>query len=262
MRPWPGLSLLFLLLFTLACLLQWPAAWLASRLEDISHQHWRLAGAHGTLWNGSGMLMTTSATQGEWRNVQEIRWQLRANALWRGQLNIDLQTEQGEAHVLLSPRGWSIENFDLTLPADEIIGQLEGAFGRYGWSGLLHTRGKHLACDWPRHDCLGEAILFWKDAAAREIHGPVWGSYQLRLVGEGPALRIDLSTLQGRLKLSGQGELANSGKLNLSIEADTQVQNTSPPEIRQDESLERLLASLGRARGNGKYLLEYRDYTH
>lgn len=257
MRLRPGFALLFLLLLTTACLLQWPAAWLAPRLEEISHQRWRLAAASGTLWNGSGVLMTLAPTLGDWRNVQSIHWQLRGNALWRGQLGIDLQTEHGHAHLQLSPRGLSVENFDLALPADEIIGQLSGAFGRYGWGGRLHLQGKHLACDWQRKDCRGEADIFWKDATAREIPGPLWGDYRLRILGEGPALRIDVSTSQGRLKLTGHGELAHTGKLNLSIEADVHAQNADTP---QDTSLERLLASLGRPRGDGKYRLEYRDY--
>lgn len=259
MRSRLGLALLFLLLFALAALVQWPAAWLAPRVEILSHQRWRLAAPQGTIWRGEGMLMTLSPTQGDWRNVQGLRWQLLATDLWKGALKINLQTEQGEAHFTLTARGLRVENFDLTLPADELIGQLSGALGRYGWRGQLHVQGKHFACDWSRHDCQGQAELRWKEATAREITGPSLGNYHLRIVGEGPALRINLSTTEGRLKLTGQGELSDAGKLNLSIEAQVHSQAEGPA---QDESLERLLASLGRLRGEGKYRLEYRDYAH
>lgn len=240
----------FLALLLAAAIIQWPAAALAPWLERASGGLWRLAGAEGTLWRGAGMLLVRSSGDGLWRNAQSIRWSVPGRELLAGRLAIDLALEQGALRLIATPEGLAAEGFDATLPAGGIGALLPGALGRYDWTGILHAKGTNFACTWGARQCSGAAELLWSDATVTEISGPALGDYQLRLVGEGPKLRIDLATLRGRMQLTGHGELAAGGRLSFRGEAwaaDGQ------------ESLNNLLGTLGRPVGGGKYRIEYRE---
>ncbi|MBP9800216.1 MAG: type II secretion system protein N [Sterolibacterium sp.] len=243
----------FLLCLLIAGLSQWPAAWLGTLLEHGANgaPSWQLTATQGSVWQGQGMLLLKDPVSNEWQNFQQLRWQVQGRPLWSGHLVIDLTLEQDQLRLDLSPAGLDLTSFDVTLPARGVASLLPGPPGRYGWNGLLQATGTRFGCRWNRNDCHGSAELRWSDAAVTEINSQPLGNYRMLLTGEGPALRLDLTTLDGRLTLTGHGESRHDGQLDFRIEADTR---NSP-----DESLNRMLASLGRALGEGKYLLEYRS---
>jgi general secretion pathway protein N len=255
-------ALTFITLLLCSLLIQWPAAWLAPWLERASHGHWRLVLTSGTLWSGAGMLLVNQGNTPRWQDAQSLRWQLDARQLWRGQLKLQLEFEQGATRLILNPQGYALEATNTQLPAHLLGALLPGALGRYGWGGQLQVRGNaapgqpDLSCPWPGHTCNGQIELRWQEARITEVGGPPLGNYLLRLSGEGPALRLELSTLpspDGRLKLDGQGEVSgNALRFDGSAEA-------LQPDTPDGQSLDRLLATLGRRVGNGQYRLRYQD---
>ena len=251
MRTRLAYSGVFLAFFLCATAMQWPAAWIAPWIDRASGGQWRLAATSGTVWNGAGILLVRTGNNAAWRNAQSIRWQVRGNELWSGRLAIDTTLEQGAARFVATPGGIASEEFDFTLPATEIASLLPGALGRYGWSGILRAHGAKFGCAWSPQACSGEVELLWNDAAVTEIPGAALGDYRLRLVGEGPVLRVDLTTLRGRLQIAGTGEIADNGQLHFNGEATAKDANA--------ESLNTLLSTLGRPAGSGKYLIEYRE---
>lgn len=242
---------LFILFSLLAAAILWPATTLAPWLERASNGHWRLAAAEGSLWNGRGTLLARSGDPAPWRMVQSIHWQMRWSELRSGRIGVDLAFEQGNALIAVAPSGVSLEQFDVSLPAPAVVVLLPGALGRYGWAGSLHARGNSFRCAWNGRACNGEIELLWSDAAVAEVPGNKLGDYRFRLVGEGQALRVDLTTLRGRLLINGSGEIAPSG-LSFHGEAGATGNDAA--------SLDALLRTLGRpAATPGNYQIDYRE---
>lgn len=246
-------SLVFFILFSLlAAAILWPATTLAPWLERASNGHWRLSAAEGSLWNGRGTLLARSSEVVPWRVVQSIEWHMRWRELLGGRIGVDIALEQGgHALIAAAPGGISMERFDLSLPAPAVVVLLPGALGRYGWGGSLRARGDSFRCAWNRRSCNGEIELLWKDATVAEVPGSKLGDYRFRLVGEGRALRVDLTTLNGRLQINGSGEISGNG---LSFRGEAGATGSDAA------SLDALLRTLGRpAATPGKVQIDYRD---
>jgi len=242
-----GLFVLFLLF---ALVLMWPATALAPWIGDASNRHWRLASAEGRLWNGKGVLLARTGDSATWHSAQNIRWRLRWSDLWRGRFGVEAGVDQGGALVMVGLDGFYIEQLDATLTTALLGVLLPGALGRYGWAGSLHGRGKDFSCAWQSRTCQGEIELIWSNAGVAEILGGELGDYRIRLVGEGPTLRLDLSTLSGRLQIAGNGEIiANAVRFNGEAGA------TGPDAA----SLNNLLRTIGRPGATpGRFTIDYR----
>ncbi|MFA7279867.1 MAG: type II secretion system protein N [Sterolibacterium sp.] len=245
-----GFTLLFLF-FALAAVILWPASALAPWVESGSKGHWRLSSAEGTVWNGSGMILSHSSDGTTWQIAQNIRWQLHPGQLWRGRLALETSLDQGNALIALRTDGITLEQIDAALPAPMLLVLLPGALGRYGWAGTIQARTNDFTCAWQGYPCSGEIELVWKDAAVAEVPGSKLGDYRFRLVGEGQAMRVDLSTLSGRLQINGSGEIAAN---SLRFKGETSAAGADTA------ALDAMLRTLGSYSGTpGKYLIDYRE---
>ena len=252
---------LFAVLFLPAVVLQWPAAWFQFRLEQSNGAQWMVSGAEGTIWDGKATLLMAERGIGSgnrinserWRVVQSIGWKVRWNELWRGRLIFETALERGGAVITIGAGGVTLEKLDTQLPASVLSGVFSGPIGRYGWLGTLQAKSPLFKCAWHGAACEGEVDLLWKDAGVSEIPGPPFGSYRSRIVGEGQAVHFDLATLEGRLQITGAGDM-NAGKLRFTGEASAAGVDAG--------RLEAQLRTLGRPAGTpGKYVLEYREFN-
>jgi general secretion pathway protein N len=99
--------------------------------------------------------------------------------------------------------------------------------------------------------CSGQVELAWNGAATVQIPGPPLGDYGVRVIAEGDALRFAVTTLRGRLRITGAGEVSG-GRLRFNGEA----QATANDDVR----LESILRVIGRpGSAPGRYLIEYAD---
>lgn len=195
----------------LAALARFPAAWVAPRLAQLTHDRWRLADVEGTLWNGRAALYASEGSSGRWLPGRVLNWRVRWRALLKGRLAVTLELgTAGTAELIAGIPGWSLERFDTSVPAADMATLLPSALSEYGWSGMLNAHGGSFSCSWTRVSCTGQIVLSWKAAGTRQIPGPPLGDYRLRLTGEGQALRFDLGTERGRLQIAGSGELSSS----------------------------------------------------
>ncbi|OGA19140.1 MAG: hypothetical protein A3H32_01145 [Betaproteobacteria bacterium RIFCSPLOWO2_02_FULL_63_19] len=239
-------------LFLLALIVQWPAAWLAPRIEQATQQRWRLGSVRGTVWRGQAVLYSLDRSSGRWHPGRRIHWDFVWGELLRGRLAV--QTGLGDAgrvRLAAGPRSWSIEELDATMPAEQIAVLLPATLADYGWSGPMHARAQVFSCQWGRAGCVGRIDLSWTKAAVAYVPGPPLGDYQLRLTAEGKALRFDLATVRGRLRITGAGELSG-GALRFTGEAWANGEHAG--------NLETILQALGRpGAAPGRYLIEYRE---
>lgn len=137
------------------------------------------------------------------------------------------------------------------LSADQIAALLPGTLGDYGWSGTMRGRGAEFRCRWTRPECTGQIELTWERAAVAQIPGPPLRDYVLRLIAEGEALRFDLTTVRGRLRIGGAEEWS-AGTLRFAGEAAATGEGAA--------SLDTVLRAIGRSgTAPGRYLIEYRE---
>ncbi|MFT4191140.1 MAG: type II secretion system protein N [Comamonas sp.] len=227
-RPWIWALAGTLLGATATLAWQFPARWAVGWIGDATQQRVLLRDARGSIWNGSAVLGVSGGPDSRDARLLpgRLSWTL-APAWWPDGAALALRLQLAHAcclnqpaRLLLRPQ-WGggqflLQGLDLQLPASlleglgtpwntlALDGQISASTAR--WSGT-YAQGR-LAQQ-------GQGRL-----QLQSITSPVTplrpiGSYQIRFqAGDeqqpGP-LRFTLTTLQGALKLEGEGELGGAG---------------------------------------------------
>jgi len=235
----------------LALLLFAPARWLARPLEAASGGQLLLEDARGTVWNGSGQLTlsggpgsrdkSTLPGRAQWQvqpGVGRLRlsvlaeccmatpWTMTVNPQWGGlQLRMDDLQSQWPAQVLAG----------LGTPWNTIRAE-----------GMLALSSQALTAQWSlgRLTLQGQLQLDAQDMASRLSTLRPMGSYRLVVQG-GEVPRLNVSTTQGPLQLSGSGQWTD-GRLRFEGAA------TAAPEYQ--DALTNLLNIIGRRNGAGSII--------
>jgi general secretion pathway protein N len=223
-----------------------PASWLAATLKEASKGHVILAGAQGTVWQGNAQLELGGGIGSDDRTALPgtVKWQLRPT--WSGlrmQVNASCCTPQ-DLQADLSPRwgGAKIEvaNGLSTWPAALLAGlgtpwntlQPEGSL-------KLSTQALHIEWVEGRLRVAGTAQVEALQMASRLSTLRPMGSYRLNLTG-GQVTALNLETLEGSLRLNGNGQWAGS-RLHF--------QGFAEAEPEREAALANLLNIIGRREG-------------
>ncbi len=205
---WSGLvagALLALVLFA-------PARWLASAVAWASEGRVLLAGARGTVWNGSAqwVLAGGRGSRDAVALPSRLVWRLRPG--WQGlRLSVRAACCTPEpVQITWQPRwgGWSIAIADTAAsdwPASLLAG-LGTPWNTLRLEGRLQvtTRGFALRRQGPDVQVQGRVELLALDMASSLTTLRPMGSYRLALEG-GTVPTLRLTTLEGGLQLSGSG---------------------------------------------------------
>ena len=214
-----------------ALLLAAPARWLAAGLRAATDGRVQLADAQGTVWSGDAvLLLTAGAGSREARTLPgRLQWTL-APAGWSLGLRLGLRHEgslNGEWAVRLQPglgslgvrvepgSGPAQRDWLGSWPAALLVG-LGTPWNTLQPGGSLRLVTQDLSLDWVRGRVVinGRLDLELLDLSSRLSTLPRLGSYRLSIAGD-PAqpgtARVDLSTLDGALLLSGSGSWSASG---------------------------------------------------
>jgi general secretion pathway protein N len=231
-----------------------PAAWLAAAVAQASGERLLLTDARGTLWNGSALPVLTGGPGSRDASALpgRLEWTLGLNGL-----AAELRARQacclrGEVRAVIRP-GFGRLSVQV-LPADSVtIGQwpaewlagLGTPWNTLQLGGTLRLTSPGLTLEWVqgRLRFSGEAALDVANAASRVATLETLGSYRLSLRGNaasGDAATVSLVTLEGALRLSGQGEWTGRG---LRFRGDAQAAEGS------EAALNNLLNIIGRRQG-------------
>ncbi len=235
-----------------------PAAWLASAVASGTDNRLLLTEARGTVWNGDAVAVLSGGSESRAASALpgRVKWALTPG--WMA-LNVGVQHDcciNGTARLRVEP-GWGRVAVAL-LPATGAAGA--GSLGQWpaAWltglgtpwntlqlGGMLSVRSPGFTFErvQGRVRLTGEASVDASGVSSRISTLPTLGSYRMQLRGDAAnngTASVNLSTLQGPLQLSGQGQWAGTG---LRFTGEAKAGDG------QEEGLSNLLNIIGRRRG-------------
>jgi general secretion pathway protein N len=225
-----------------------PASYVAREVQQRSRGALQLHEASGTIWNGAGRAIV--ATPAGPLAIDHLQWRFLPARLLTGRAAFDVHGSsngfKGAGEVARSLGAWEAR-LELTGEAAG-IGSFLPLAAHWRPQGTLSLHAPRLT--WDERELRGEAALEWRAAALALSDVRPLGSYRAELRGEGGPARITLATIEGPLRLSGQGTLAPPSRLTFSGDA--------RGEAAQAARLAPLLDLLGPPRADGSRALEWR----
>ena len=190
-----------------------PARWLAAALGQASGQHFQLVGAQGSVWAGSSQLVLTGG-QGSVNPVAlpgQVSWRIRP--VWAGlaiQITADCCTAQ-PLQLQANAVGWRgarvvLQDGQSQWPASLLVG-LGTPWNTVQAQGQLSASTQGFALELGPTGMVptGRVQLDALNISSRLSTLSPMGSYRFVLQG-GPSPSLELTTLEGSLQLSGQGQ--------------------------------------------------------
>jgi general secretion pathway protein N len=232
-----------------------PASWLAQGLARASGGHLLITDTRGSVWDGSGVLVLTggAGSRDAATLPGRLRWQMglqgsalqltaRQDCCINGELQLTLRPGWGRFELAVNNRADGFAR----LPASLLAG-LGTPWNTLQLGGAMRLSAKDLRLEsvQGRWRQFGELQLDLINLSSRVSTVAPLGSYRLAITAD-PAnagvSSLRLSTLEGALQLSGQGQLAGEGgKSRFLGEA-----SAAPG---REEALNNLLNIIGRRQG-------------
>lgn len=238
----PALLALGALAYGIFLLWEMPATFVAARLERESRGTLRLGEPRGTLWRGqaSARLVTPAGEM----PLQQLQWRLNPASLAAGRLGFTLHVEdpgvKAAGELARGPDAWQAHDVTLQAPASALTPFMP-VLAAWRPEGELILRSRRLA--WTPSSIEGDGQVDWRSAAVGLSDVKPLGHYRVEVRGEGAQARVKLTTLEGPLRLSGDGTLTPGGRLSFKGEARA--------EGPQAAGLQPLLDLLGPRRADG-----------
>lgn len=231
-----------------------PAAWLARGIAAATGERVLLTDTRGTVWAGSAQAVLTGGpgSRDAAALPDRVQWRLGVAGL-----GVELRLRQpcclrGEVRVSVAP-GWARTTVRVVPSESSTIGQWPAALlAGLGtpWNTLqlggtlrLTSSGMVFESVHGRVRFTGDAALDLAHASSRVSTLDTLGSYRLMLRGDaarGDAATIDLLTLEGALRLTGNGQWSAAG---LRFRGDAEAVEGS------EAALNNLLNIIGRRQG-------------
>lgn len=227
-----------------------PAPFIAARVLDVTKGAVMLTGAQGTLWHGDAKARIFPR-RGLPVEVEALSWRFQPARLLAGRFSFDVKLGAaglaGEMEAARAPGGWQVRDLVVRgeaagLPAfAPILAALRPA-------GAVTIAAPRL--DWNGEDLRGDAMAEWRGASVGWSEVRPLGSYRASLrAAQGPA-QVSVVTLDGPLRVTGQGTLTPPMGLAFSGEARA--------DAAQAPALEPLMALIGAKRADGAHAIEWR----
>jgi general secretion pathway protein N len=222
-----------------------PASVVAARIHPPTIE---VSDAKGTLWSGNARA-TLRTPQGP-VELDRIEWRFRPSRLIAARLAFDVDaTAKGiDAHARLERGIGTMELRNLEARGEAAALALFAPLAAT-WQpeGPITVTSPALA--WDGVDLRGEGRAEWRGAALALSQVRPLGTYRAELKGAGGPAKVTLTTIEGPLRLSGDGTLTPQGRFAFSGEA--RGEGTAA------QSLEPLLDLIGPRRADGTRALRW-----
>jgi general secretion pathway protein N len=229
-----------------------PARWLGAVVTRASQGRVLITDTSGTVWRGSGQLVLAGGAGSHDRAALpgRVRWRLTPG-LTGAHLTLDTDccTPRGPLVISLMPR-WGgaqarLADAQARLPADWLDG-LGAPFNTLQPRGEIGWQSQALTLLWQsgRLVMSGQVTITARAMSSRLSPLRPLGSYQVIIAG-GDAPTLKLTTLEGRLQLTGDGQWTG-GRLRF--------QGLATPAPGMEAQLANLLNAIGRRRGSQSVL--------
>jgi general secretion pathway protein N len=212
------------------------ATWLDWGFGYLSQGRVALAEAQGTLWQGSGRLVLVDIAAQRDANQQSrgaqiqrtslhgvavpgrVNWRLNPWPLCLGRIDLQLRLDGMSQDIKVhgSPQELSVSQGSLTLPSVD-LSRLGSPWSTLRPAGALSMTWEALKFREQGFD--GKVQLELREASAAISPVNPVGSYRVDLSGQGADTGVVLSTLQGPLRLTGNGRFNARTGLSLNAEA-------------------------------------------
>jgi general secretion pathway protein N len=194
-----------------------PAQWAATAIERASRGHVRLADARGSVWRGDATLVVAagSATDAVRSSLPErLSWRLAPLPLLLGTAELTLAHPSALAQPVTLQIGWggaaTVGAGTLRLPAALLIG-LGAPWNTLRPGGTLQLAWDRLSFSAGRMQ--GDLAAEWQYASSALSPVVPMGHYRLTAAGGYPDTRLQLTTINGPLEMSGAGSIAAPGRV-------------------------------------------------
>lgn len=225
-----------------------PASFVAAqagpRVRDV-----RIHEAHGTLWHGAARAEVNVGST--WLPVESLAWRLEPAALLRGRLAfaVDAQASGATAQGTVA-RGLSKWHAAgrASAPAS-FAATVVPLLSTWRPEGRLELRTDAIA--WDEREASGDVLAEWREAAVALSQVRPLGHYRATLHAAGTSGKFDLATIEGPLRVTGQGELALPSRVTFNGEARGEGPSAA--------ALDPLLDLMGPRRPDGARALAWRQ---
>ncbi len=226
-----------------------PASFIAARARAAAPGKIEMSEAQGSLWNGNARARI--AAPGGHLIFDRIEWRFVPARLMAGRIAFGVNAVghglAGHGQLARGLTRWELRDLKATGEVDALVPLLPLA-ATWRPEGTLAV--STAALDWDDNDARGSLRAEWKDAAVSLSELRPLGTYRLDARAEGGPAKLTLATIDGALKVSGQGTFTPPSKLSVSGEARGEGPNA--------KQLDALLDLMGPRRPDGARALEIR----
>lgn len=226
-----------------------PASFVLARAQAAQPGKFEVREASGTAWHGTAKI--TLATPGGPVAIDRVEWHLRPAKLAAGRIAFDIAASApGLEARYEGARGfaqWEVRDLEARGNATAMSTLLPW-LAPWRPEGAVTITSPRLTTD--GMELRGEARVEWRGAALALSDVRPLGTYRADIQAEGHAGRVAISTVEGPLRITGQGTLAPPARFSFTGEARA--------EGPQAAALEPLLGRMGPARADGSRALEWR----
>lgn len=228
-----------------------PIAFVAARASDATQGAVALANARGTLWRGEASARILPR-RGAPVDIDRVEWRFLPAKLLGGRLAFDVRVAAsgltGEMEAARAVGGWQLRDFAMRGDASGLAA-FAPILAALRPAGALSVTAPRL--DWDGRELRGEASAEWRGASVGWSEVKPLGSYRASLRAESGPAQVSVATLDGPLRVTGQGTLALPATLAFTGEARA--------DAAQQPALAPLMGLIGARRADGAHAIDWRS---